>query len=458
MNNNSNKLSNLIEQLWKNYKNNDKSMKVIKYPGLLIKALIDLNKLIGNDDIKDKTATQISFLIADKLRELETGTKSDQYMLNTVLYGGPGVGKTTIGVKLARIWYALGYLDSKNNSENKPIVSKIFEENGIDNDSYTSYLLLFYIIIIVLSILVTIITFAASSISTAYKKIGLKWLLLAFFIVIVLIGLIFGISYYYYTKNNTSSVNSSLKNKVDKNESKSNNKKNDINKEVEEAFPSDDNIIKILGRADLVDQYVGWTAKKVNTLFNANLGKVIFIDEAYALINGYEDSFGKEAVDTINKFLSEHPGEIIVIIGGYEKELNDTIFRVQPGFARRFMWHFECPGYTGEELFQIFQLKLKKDNLYLEDEDQVENIIMLNSDAFPHFGGDIERLAYYSKMEQSNDLLSNPSGDLNKITSMNVNNAIETLRKNNIKKKVKENIDDSKMNEMFQMFSRMQNK
>lgn len=102
-------------------------------------------------------------------------------------------------------------------------------------------------------------------------------------------------------------------------------------------IPPDDQIIKVVTRADFVDRYVGWTSPKTIKLLEENLGKVLFVDEAYSLINGPHDEFGMEALTALNLFLSQRPREIIVVFAGYKDLLQTGVYSVQPGLKRRFI-------------------------------------------------------------------------------------------------------------------------
>ena len=74
-------------------------------------------------------------------------------------------------------------------------------------------------------------------------------------------------------------------------------------------------------RADLVGRYVGHTAPLTNTVIQSALGGVLFIDEAYSLYRGGEDSFGLEAIDTLVKGIEDNRGDLVVILAGYTREM-----------------------------------------------------------------------------------------------------------------------------------------
>lgn len=114
-----------------------------------------------------------------------------------------------------------------------------------------------------------------------------------------------------------------------------------------------------VSRADLVGRYVGHTAPLVNSVLRSALGGVLFIDEAYSLCRGEDDSFGMEAVDTLVKGMEDHRQELIVILAGYTKEM-DEFLRSNSGLASRFPHRIEFPDYTGDELWQIACLQAEQ--------------------------------------------------------------------------------------------------
>ncbi len=110
-------------------------------------------------------------------------------------------------------------------------------------------------------------------------------------------------------------------------------------------------IFKKVSRNDLVAGYLGQTAIKTKDMIKASLGGVLFIDEAYSLGNSEKrDSFAKECVDTLCEALSEHKHNWMVIIAGYEKELNDCFFSLNEGLNSRFTWRFKLDAYKPCEL------------------------------------------------------------------------------------------------------------
>ena len=111
-------------------------------------------------------------------------------------------------------------------------------------------------------------------------------------------------------------------------------------------------------RADLVGRYTGHTAPLTNSVIESALGGVLFIDEAYSLYRGEQDSFGLEAIDTLVKGMEDHRDELVVILAGYTKEM-ETFLTANSGLASRFPNNIEFPDYTAEELLQITHVQAK---------------------------------------------------------------------------------------------------
>ena len=111
-------------------------------------------------------------------------------------------------------------------------------------------------------------------------------------------------------------------------------------------------------RADLVGRYTGHTAPLTNSVIESALGGVLFIDEAYSLYRGEQDSFGLEAIDTLVKGMEDHRDELVVILAGYTKEM-ETFLTANSGLASRFPNKIEFPDYTAEELLQITHVQAR---------------------------------------------------------------------------------------------------
>ena len=113
-------------------------------------------------------------------------------------------------------------------------------------------------------------------------------------------------------------------------------------------------------RADLVGEYLGATAIKTNDLVDSALGGVLFIDEAYSLVNegeGQGDRFGHEAVQTLLKRAEDNRTDLIIILAGYEKQM-ESFLASNPGLNSRFGLRVKFPSYTPAELMALADLYL----------------------------------------------------------------------------------------------------
>jgi hypothetical protein len=468
-------LTQLIVRLKKAVVSNEAYIKTIRNPILLIQSLIELNELIGNEKVKDSVATQVSHLILAKMRALDVSSsiKEDEVMLHTVLYGPPGVGKTLVSTKLAKIWYSLGYLDGKNNKkEKKQEIGSLIKDllkDGSGGSSTDDTSIFVYGMVFFFAILVTFLSMTWSF----YTKFGGTATMIVF---VAFLCVLFAFGYYFSTILNNNTTNDNTKDdksKIDEKNNRdimNNNKPCSNNKNkpgfddsvpsfrydiqgnnTDDSFfdvyshdpsgyiPRDEDIIKVVTRADFVDRYVGWTSPKTNKLLEENLGKVLFVDEAYSLINGPHDEFGMEALTALNLFLSQHPKEIIVIFAGYKDLLESGPYAVQPGLQRRFMWQFESAGYNAEQLYRIFRLQLNKKGWDISDVEEVKTIFNENMDAFPAYGGDTERAGFFAELEHSRDYIANPKSlKMNILHPNHIRKGIQTLRDNNFKEGTEE--------------------
>jgi hypothetical protein len=106
-------------------------------------------------------------------------------------------------------------------------------------------------------------------------------------------------------------------------------------------------------RSKLVAGFVGQTAQKTSQALEAALGGMLLIDEAYALARGGENDFGKEAIDTVVKFMEDHRDDIAIVAAGYPQEMA-TFIDANPGLKSRFTRTINFPDYTDGELVSIF--------------------------------------------------------------------------------------------------------
>lgn len=110
-----------------------------------------------------------------------------------------------------------------------------------------------------------------------------------------------------------------------------------------------------VGRGDLVAKYVGWTAKTVQEKFRAAMGGVLFIDEAYSLVEDRGGSFGDEAINTIVQEMENHREDVVVIFAGYPNEMEKFLDK-NPGLRSRIAFHVPFANYNTAELCDIARL------------------------------------------------------------------------------------------------------
>nr|MCR5662016.1 AAA family ATPase [bacterium] len=106
-------------------------------------------------------------------------------------------------------------------------------------------------------------------------------------------------------------------------------------------------------RSSLVAGYMGQTAIKTQKVIRNAIGGVLFIDEAYSLVSSDDDSYGKEAVETLLKAMEDNRGEFVVIVAGYD-ELMHKFIDSNPGLSSRFNKYFRFDDYTGGQMLEIF--------------------------------------------------------------------------------------------------------
>lgn len=120
-------------------------------------------------------------------------------------------------------------------------------------------------------------------------------------------------------------------------------------------------------RADLVGKYVGHTAPLTTQVIKSAIGGVLFIDEAYSLYRGKDDSFGLEAIDTLVKGMEDNREDLLVILAGYSREM-EVFLTANSGLRSRFPNIIEFPDYTGEELASIAEILAKSKGYRIQDE------------------------------------------------------------------------------------------
>lgn len=192
-------------------------------------------------------------------------------------------------------------------------------------------------------------------------------------------------------------------------------------------------------RSDLIAGYLGQTALKTKDVIKDCLGGVLFIDEAYSLGNAEKrDSFAKECLDTLCEALSNHKHELMVIIAGYEEELNECFFSFNPGLKSRFTWNYKINEYTPEELKDIFIKKIN-DNGWCLKENIDSKFFDNNKLLFKSYGRDIENLFSKIKIAHSRRVFCLDDEDKTKIIYKDIEKGLEIFKNNNDDENKKDN-------------------
>ncbi|MBR5280987.1 MAG: AAA family ATPase [Clostridia bacterium] len=174
-----------------------------------------------------------------------------------------------------------------------------------------------------------------------------------------------------------------------------------------------------VGRSDLVGQFVGWTAKTVQARFKEAAGGVLFIDEAYSLVDDRNGSFGDEAINTIVQEMENRRKDLVVILAGYPDKMEEFM-RKNPGLRSRIAFHVPFADYNTAELCEIATLMSKKKGLSFDKEAmrKMETIFdtVVAQDDFGN-GRFVRNLLEQAQMNQASRLLEY---DFDKITTAEI--------------------------------------
>ena len=195
-------------------------------------------------------------------------------------------------------------------------------------------------------------------------------------------------------------------------------------------------IFKKVSRNDLVAGYLGQTAMKTKDMIKASLGGVLFIDEAYSLGNSEKrDSFAKECVDTLCEALSEHKHNWMVIIAGYEKELNDCFFSLNEGLNSRFTWRFKLDPYKANQLKSIYEKQVRDYGWTIatgtnKEHEFPDSWFASRMDYFTTYGRDMETLFTKTKIAHGRRVFCLPVSEKKIITIDDLENGFKLFIEN----------------------------
>lgn len=166
------------------------------------------------------------------------------------------------------------------------------------------------------------------------------------------------------------------------------------------------NKFKVVTRSDLVGKYMGWTSSITKKLISQYKNGVIFVDEAYSLVNSSNDSFGKEALTEIMEAMTNKDKNVTIFFAGYKIETLKQLFEANAGLERRIHSIIETVKPTAEELVAIFLQQLSEQAKLTFDceknKDQLMRLFTNYHDVLSNNGGDIEVLLGFVKTEMIN--------------------------------------------------------
>lgn len=396
---------------------------------LLKSSLIELDNVIGMNNVKSQIIKQIKTYISTKAK----GIYRESDRKHCLLCGPPGCGKTTVGKILCKIWVAIGFIGRDSSGVPKKVATfnkaqdELIRNQRQNIREYKDRL-----------------KTAVSTINSTGRASGLCKRSVG-----NLIRLKDGKSNNQIDEiiNDISNANTILEetHKIAPNLTK-------IKASSMQGFgiESDASLIDskdtsdlpfyVYNRNDVVSRYVGDTAHRCTKAMMEALEGVAYFDEAYNLCNnanGFGDSYGQEALTTINQFMDEHSDKLIVVFAGYKDDIYNNLFRTQKGLESRFTNKFEIENYNPDELTKIFIQRLQYAQWRLPETQELRKLIKDNFELFKFQGRDMDTLAVYTKNIMSekiyDDILEGKSVP-NQINDLDViRNAIEIFRQNMIR-------------------------
>lgn len=200
---------------------------------------------------------------------------------------------------------------------------------------------------------------------------------------------------------------------------------------------SDSGKFTLTHRDDFIAKYLGQTAIKTKRLLERCKGGVLFLDEAYSLgsESSSKDSYSKEALDTVNSYLSEHKQDLCFIIAGYEDDIKNCFFPHNKGLERRFQWVHRIDTYSNSDLALIFEKMIRNSYWHLNvAHPTLTRLIKNNKDLFTDGGGSMENLYFKAKISHSKRVFTLGYKHRYVLTVPDLEAAVKMMESHSIKK------------------------
>lgn len=350
-----------------------------------VESLKDIESMRGLQGIKENIAKHLRHA----MRQVERGAPSGFH--NIIITGGPGRGKTQLAMKIGRAFVSMGFFKNIPDADTEITckvdlrqyirVMRLLRRNALQNEKKKSTL--------------RVDMKRGNRISVCLTNACIQN---------AIFDGIQGLA-----ADSKKVITDILNGKYDKNEE-------DLPsmelKSIENAVmdtqepPPISGKCQVYSKGDIVASYVGQTAPKTTRALKACYGGVFILDEAYSLLNvsnGNDDkvcSFGLEALNTLNQYMSEHQGQQLVILCGY-KDLIESLSNVQRGLFRRFTWFYDIKDYSTSELVDIFLQKIPRHLDSCIEKKDLHSIF--EKYKFANQAGDMENLVLQSEVEFDND-------------------------------------------------------
>jgi DNA polymerase III delta prime subunit len=381
-----------IEKLRNLYSNNHPCLNFISNYDSLIENLYKLEELIGMNSFKKQIVSLLQFVIVNSYNSVFDEKRAhnllDGHMINMVLSGPPGCGKTSAGKIISSIIGSLGVFKKKSPMEKLDEIENIRIEKPIFKPRMIKNFIAAHILEIELE------KRKRNKVVESVKKICKllentdKQLELTFDDLCEQCNCDERQKRKYQRKRyNIKRCVRDLQNCIPH---------KPIKTIWNEEDKKDEIPFFVYNRADLIAEYLGQTSIKTLNALEKARGGVILIDEAYNLYND-EDPYGIECLTTLNQFISENPEEIVVIFAGYKDKLESGIFKAQPGLKRRVGWIFDIEPYSSHELYLIFKSQIEKVGWKINTDERIFSFFERYKTFLPYSGGDTEKLALYCK-------------------------------------------------------------